>query len=132
MYHLFKEKLTKSIYEPLGAELFNSTAVRMGDWQAIHNTGNTSNSIYPNGTDVWMLYNLVSDPGEEKNVAAQHPDILQKMIAAYAQFAKNVGVVIPRGEAYANSAAHVFPPIDVRNRVSINLNDIYKVWASMS
>jgi hypothetical protein len=68
-----------------------------------------------------MLYNLVSDPGEEKNVAAQHPEILHKMVAAYAQFAKNVGVVIPWGEAYANSAAHVFPPIDVRNPVSINL-----------
>jgi arylsulfatase len=31
--------------EPLGAELFNSTAVRMGDWQGIHIGGNTSNNI---------------------------------------------------------------------------------------
>jgi len=64
--------------------MFNQTTVRMGDWEAIHNTGNTSNAIYPNGTNVWMLYNLANDPGEEKNVAAQHQDILQKMIAAYA------------------------------------------------
>jgi len=56
--------------EPLGAELFNSTAVRMGDWQGIHIGGNTSSNIHPNGTDVWMLYNLANDPGEEKNVAA--------------------------------------------------------------
>jgi arylsulfatase A-like enzyme len=110
--------------EPLGAELFNSTAARMGDWQAIHISGNTSSNIYPNGTDVWMLYNLVSDPGEQKNVAAQHPDILQKMIAAYSQFAKNVGVVIPRGQAYANSAANLLPPIDLRNPVSIDLKQI--------
>ena len=52
--------------EPLGAELFNQTAVRMGDWQAIHMPGNTSMSIYPNGTDVWMLYNLARDLGEQK------------------------------------------------------------------
>jgi arylsulfatase len=110
--------------EPLGAELFNSTAVRMGDWQAIHNTGNTSSNIYPNGTDVWMLYNLGNDPGEQKNVAAQHPGILQKMVAAYAQFAKNVGVIIPRGEAYANSAANAFPPINAKDVVSINLKQI--------
>jgi hypothetical protein len=110
--------------EPLGAELFNQTAVRMGDWQAIHQSGNTSSNIYHNGTDVWTLYNLGNDPGEEKNVAAQHPDILQKMVTAYAQFAKNVGVVIPRGEAFAVSAAHISPPIDVRNPVSINLKQI--------
>ena len=97
--------------EPQGAELFNQTAVRMGDWEAIHDTGNTSLNLYPNGTDVWRLYNLGSDPGEQKNVAAQHPDILKKMVAAYPVYAKNVGVVIPRGAAYANAATHVFPPI---------------------
>jgi arylsulfatase A-like enzyme len=108
--------------EPLGAELFNQTAVRMGDWQAIHNPGNTSMSIYPNGTDVWQLYNLANDLGEQKNVAAQHPDVL-KMIAAYSVYAKNVGVVIPRGQAYANSAKDV-PPITAKDVVSINLKQI--------
>jgi arylsulfatase len=109
--------------EPLG-EMFNQTAVRMGNWEAIHNTGNTSDAIYPNGTNVWMLYNLANDPGEEKNVAAQHMNILQKMIAAYAQYAKNVGVVIPRGAAYANAVAHGFPPISTCCPVSINLKQI--------
>jgi len=107
--------------EPLGAELFNYTAVRMGDWQAVHSSGNTSSSIYPNGTDVWELYNLANDPGEQKNVAAQHPDILQKMAAAYPVYAKSVGVVIPRGEAFANSAAHLFPPINAQSPVTFTL-----------
>jgi hypothetical protein len=110
--------------EPQGAELFNQTAVRMGDWQAIHMPGNTSASMYPNGTDVWTLYNLGSDPGEQKNVAAQHPDILKKMVAAYAVYAKNVGVVIPRGQAYANAEMSMLPPITAKNPVSINLKQI--------
>jgi hypothetical protein len=46
------------------------------------------------------------------------------MIAAYAQYAKNVGVVIPRGAAYANAVANAFPPISTCCPVSINLKQI--------
>ena len=81
---------------------FNETSVRMGDWQGLHG----SDAVYPNGSDVWQLYNLASDLGEQHNVAAQHPDILQNMIAAYPKYAKYVGVIIPRGEAFANSVSH--------------------------
>jgi arylsulfatase A-like enzyme len=105
--------------EPLGAELFNTTGVRMGEWQAIHNTG----EVYSNGSDIWKLYNLRNDLGEQKNVATQHPDILQKMTTAYAKYAKDVGVVIPRGEVFAQSAAN-FPPINAKNMVSISLKDL--------
>jgi arylsulfatase A-like enzyme len=105
--------------KPLSAELFNTTGVRMGDWQAIHNTG----EVYPNGSDIWKLYNLANDPGEQKNVATQHPDILQKMTAAYVKYAKDVGVVTPRGEAFAHSAAN-FPPINTKDIVSISLKDM--------
>ena len=94
--------------EPLGAELFNQTSVRTGDWTAVHG----SSEVYPNGTDVWKLYNLASDAGQNNNVADQHPDILHKMIAAYAKYAKDVGVVIPRGKAFANSVSHLIPPIN--------------------
>jgi hypothetical protein len=52
----------------------------MGGWQAIDIGGNTSSNIYANGTDVWMLYKLKNDAGEQKNVAAQHLDILQARI----------------------------------------------------
>ena len=46
------------------------------------------------------------------------------MVAAYAEYAKNVGVVIPRGQAYANSEAGMLPPITAKNLVSINLKQI--------
>jgi arylsulfatase A-like enzyme len=61
--------------EPISAEVFNFTSVRMGDWQAIHDAQDA------NG--VWKLFNLANDFGENNNVADQHPDIVQKMKAAW-------------------------------------------------
>jgi arylsulfatase A-like enzyme len=46
-------------------------AGRMGDWKAVRPE--------PNGP--LELYNLASDPYENKNVAGEHPDVLQKMEA---------------------------------------------------
>ena len=46
------------------------------------------------------------------------------MIAAYSVYAKNVGVVIPRGQAYANAEAGMLPPITAKDVVSINLKQI--------
>jgi arylsulfatase A-like enzyme len=46
-------------------------AVREGDWKAVRNTANAP----------LELYNLKSDPGETKNVAADHPDIIARLAA---------------------------------------------------
>ncbi|MFZ0514056.1 MAG: hypothetical protein WAM14_20785 [Candidatus Nitrosopolaris sp.] len=46
------------------------------------------------------------------------------MIAAYAKYAKDVGVVIPRGEAFATSVSHLLPPINVNDTVTIQLNEM--------
>jgi len=62
--------------------------------------------------------------GQNNNVADQHPDILQKMIAAYEKYAQDVGVVIPRGAAFAKSVAGLLPPINVQDKVTIQLNDM--------
>jgi arylsulfatase len=50
-------------------------AVRIGDWKAIRNQVNKA----PNATP--ELYNLVTDPSETTNVAAQHPDLATKAAA---------------------------------------------------
>ncbi len=48
-------------------------AVRMGDWKAVRlNARREANSPIE-------LYNLASDPGEQHNVADQHPDIVRQM-----------------------------------------------------
>ena len=48
----------------------NWVAIRQGDWRAVH----------PGKKD-WELYNLKSDPSESKDVAADHPEILNKLSA---------------------------------------------------
>jgi hypothetical protein len=77
----------------------------------------------PMGDGKWQLYNIVDDPGENHNLAAQHPDILQKLISAYGAYAKDVGVVIPRGQTYYLALQSCCPPLDM-SKVTITSEDI--------
>jgi len=46
-------------------------AVRQGEWRAVK----------PNKSTTWELYNLATDPGERKDLAASKPDVLAKLKA---------------------------------------------------
>jgi arylsulfatase A-like enzyme len=87
--------------EPIGTEMFNSTGLYMGDWMAIWD------GAHPTGK--WQLYNLVNDPGQNNNVADQNQDLLQKMIAAYQNYSKEVGIV-----------SHLVPPMNKNQTVQLN------------
>ena len=87
--------------EAIAGEMFNNTSVRMGDWKA------TSYGYPPQ----WKLYNLATDLGENTDLASQHPDILEKLITAYDNYAQDVGVIIPRGEKFEQTAKNNFPPV---------------------
>jgi len=87
--------------EAIGGEMFNNTSVRMGDWKA------TSYGVPLQ----WKLFNLKTDLGESTDLASQHPDILKKLIAEYNKYAQDVGIVIPRGEKFEQTAKNNFPPI---------------------
>lgn len=53
-----------------------SQAVRYGKWKAV------KNNIYENGEEaLFELYELERDPAEQHDIAADHPDILQKIEA---------------------------------------------------
>ena len=52
-------------------EYANQTAVRMGKWKAIQTKKDNA----------WALYDLDQDVSEKIDVASQHPDILEKMVA---------------------------------------------------
>ena len=97
-------------------EMFNNSAVWMGDWKAIRHDP-------PIGDGKWQLINIVNDPTEINNVADQNPEIMQKLISAYDTYAKEVGVVIPRGQAYYESLASASPPIN-QSQVTITSADI--------
>ncbi len=74
--------------EPVAQEIFNNTAVWMGDWKAVKN-------FQPVGDGQWHLFNITADIGENNDLASQHPDTLDKMMADYDKFAKDVGMVVP-------------------------------------
>ncbi len=103
--------------EIVADEMFNNTAVYMGDWKAMKHQR-------PLTDGKWQLYNIVNDPGENVNVANQHPDILQKMIAGYEVYSKDVGVVIPRGEQFADGLASTIPPLNNHTQTTITSQDI--------
>ena len=68
--------------EPVAMELFNSTSARMGDWKAVHDAATDASGV-------WRLFNVVNDPGENKDLSSQHPEILQKLVSAYEKYAKD-------------------------------------------
>ena len=100
--------------EAIGGEMFNNTSVRMGDWKA------TSYGVPLQ----WKLFNLATDVGENTDLASQHPDILKTLIAAYDKYAQDVGVIIPRGEKFEETAKNNFPPVNRENIQSIDLNQM--------
>jgi arylsulfatase A-like enzyme len=76
--------------EPVAQEMFNSTAVFMGPWKALKLFGP------PISDGKWHLYNVKLDLVENTDLANQHPDILQNMTTAYAEFAIDNGVIPPK------------------------------------
>jgi arylsulfatase A-like enzyme len=80
--------------EPIAQEMFNNTVVFMGDWKAVKNGPPTSDGK-------WHLFNITADIGENTDLASQHPEILTKLMSDYDKFAKDVGVIVPSGQAEA-------------------------------
>ena len=64
-----------------------SAAVRMGPWKAIRPGG---------GKGHWELYDLSTDISETRNVAGQHPDVLNQLKALAAE----AHVPMPKGEIH--------------------------------
>jgi hypothetical protein len=81
---LFKGGKVAQVYadnEPVAQEMFNNTAVFMGQWKAVKLFGP------PISDGKWHLCNIESDIAENIDLASQRPDILQKMMSAYDNFA---------------------------------------------
>lgn len=58
------------------------SAVRSGDWKLIHNPTDTTKQIPPGKQLHGLhLYNLKDDPEESKNLAAEHPEITDRLKA---------------------------------------------------
>ena len=54
---------------------FTNCSIRTPRWHLV--------SIRGGAQPAWELYDVVADPGEQKDVAAQHPDVVQRLAAEY-------------------------------------------------
>ncbi|HZG31700.1 MAG TPA: arylsulfatase [Sphingopyxis sp.] len=71
---------------PLGYELSGNAALFRGDYKLVRN-------LPPTGDGRWRLYDLKSDPGETRDLAAAMPDRFAAMMADYRAYAKANGVL---------------------------------------
>ena len=66
--------------QSIGYELSGNAALFRGDYKLVKN-------LPPTGHGEWHLYDIVSDPGETRDLAATMPALFQAMQADYAAFA---------------------------------------------
>lgn len=85
---------TQSVYgaqDPVGLEAAGDGALYKGRFKLTRNAG-------PLGDPAWRLYDIVADPGETRDLAAQRPERVAEMLADYQAYAARVGVAeIPPG-----------------------------------
>jgi arylsulfatase len=75
------------VYGPgkaVGGELFGGRGLRQGDWK-----------IVDIGDGRWRLFDVASDPGETRDLAAAQPARLADLAKAWDAYAQEVGVILP-------------------------------------
>ena len=74
--------------DSIGWEIFGNRALRQGNWKIRW-------EFKPFGQGDWELFDLASDPGERRNLAAQHPDKLRAMLAQWDEYVRTNNVILP-------------------------------------
>jgi len=72
--------------DAVGYELAGNAALFQGDYKIVINRG-------PVGDNQWHLYNIVSDPGETKDLVRVMPRRLQDMLGMYQRYVNDNGVL---------------------------------------
>ncbi|MGN5519066.1 sulfatase-like hydrolase/transferase [Halopseudomonas sp. Lyrl_26] len=72
----------------LSTELWGSRSVVQDGWKILW-------MPKPFGHARWELFNLTDDPSESIDLAEEHPEILQKMLAQWERYAEENGVILP-------------------------------------
>jgi arylsulfatase len=94
--------------ESVSFELFGHAAVFMGPWKAVRIRA-------PWKDNMWSLYNIENDPGEQNDLSKVEAERLAMMLEAYAQYEKENNVVSePAGvTAYPNRPTYLKPVLSV-------------------
>lgn len=81
--------------ERIAWELAYGRGVRKGDWKAIYLPA----AVHMVSPDLpikrWLLFNVAKDPGETTELSSAEPAKLQELIAAWNDYARETGVVVP-------------------------------------
>lgn len=78
-------------HEPVGMNVSGNSAIYMGRWKIGRSPG-------PHGDGQWRLFDLETDPGETINLSADEPEVMERMLAAYTEYAEKMGVIeVPPG-----------------------------------
>jgi arylsulfatase len=72
----------------IGWELFGNRAVRVDNWKLV-------SLCAPYGTGEWQLFDLASDPGETRDLAAERPDIRDALARHWEEYAAANNVILP-------------------------------------
>jgi arylsulfatase len=73
--------------EFFGWEIFGQRALRRDNWKITWITP-------PRGPGRWELFDLAKDPGELRDLAAQHPEILKELVAGWDRYVADNGLVL--------------------------------------
>ena len=85
----------------LAWEIFGNRAVRQGDWKLRW-------GWKPFGKGEWELFNVVTDPGERKDVAAANPERATALLARWDEYVKANNVILP-SRSYLEGAYDTMP-----------------------
>jgi arylsulfatase len=72
----------------LGWELFGNRAIREGNWKLLQ-------LCKPFGPGDWQLFDLASDPGETKDLAAAEPQVRDRLVSHWRNYAQKNNVIMP-------------------------------------
>jgi arylsulfatase len=71
----------------IGWELFGNRALRKGDWKLV-------SLCAPAGTGDWQLFDLKTDPGETRDLSAEHPEIREQLAQHWQDYAAANNVIV--------------------------------------
>ncbi|MCG8509350.1 MAG: sulfatase-like hydrolase/transferase, partial [Rhodospirillales bacterium] len=84
---VIKSEDAGSPHDVLHWTIGNSWAVRQGDWKLLGNPRDTSNKAALSRDDRLFLVNLAEDVSEMKNLAKQHPEVVERLEKAHKTWA---------------------------------------------
>ncbi|MBR9911968.1 MAG: arylsulfatase [Gammaproteobacteria bacterium] len=80
----------------LGFEFWSGRGLVAGDWKLTGLYNQDRSALEP-----WQLFNLANDPGEQRDLSAREPEIMQKMLGYWQEYVNNNGVIIAEPEVPA-------------------------------